>query len=226
MVPKIGLKTWNIYYKGKDKINFDTLEVMSSDINIGFSRNKLTKAKNFLKNIDVSMHTQTKRLFTSANPDLILMELNILKKEIIACKILGIKELIVHLKQEKLNKKEEKMFKEIIDFAKKRNVEIIYESNNTFYGETAINILKKFPKLKYNLDLGHLNTAIGNKTLGFELEEFISLVKDRIIYLHAHNNDGKKDEHKSLDSGTLDWKNVLDMIDFKKVRKIIIEVKT
>ena len=58
-----------------------------------------------------------------------------LKKEIIACKILGIKELIVHLKQEKLNKKEEKMFKEIIDFAKKRNVEIIYESNNTFLVE-------------------------------------------------------------------------------------------
>jgi len=101
---------------------------------------------------------------------------------------------------------------------------MIYESNGFFYGKTCLDILKRFPKLKYNLDLGHLNTALGNKTLCMSLDEFINKIKDRVVYIHAHNNNGKKDEHVSLEKGTLDWKHVLNMLDLSKIRKIIIEV--
>ena len=83
----------------------------------------------------------------------------------------------------------------------------------------------KFPEIKYNLDLGHLNVSVGNKTLGMSLDDFIEKVKDKIVYIHAHNNNGKEDEHTGLDNGTLDWKHVLDMLNLTRVKKIIIEVK-
>ena len=41
--------------------------------------------------------------------------------------------------------------------------------------------------------------------------------------MHVHNNIGEMDLHTSLRKGTLDWKHVLDLLDFKNIKKIIIE---
>ena len=59
-----------------------------------------------------------------------------------------------------------------------------------------------------------------------DLNEFVDKIKSRVIYVHAHNNNGLHDEHKSLEKGTLDWKFVLDKLDFSKIRKIMMEVRT
>jgi len=229
MTPKIGLKTKNIFYEGGDRINFDVLEITTKDPNFTFNIKKVLKIKEFLKGKDLSMHTQTSRIFSCNNykiPFFNKAELNILKAEIIVSKILGIKEFIFHLKQEKLTKQEKEKLKRILNFAKKNKVEMIYESNKNFYSETCFEVLKCFPKLRYVLDLGHLNTAIGNKTLGMDLEKFLDKIKSRVVYVHAHNNNGVYDEHNSLEKGTLDWKFVLGKLDLSQIRKIIIEVKT
>ena len=229
MVPKIGLKTANIFYDVGDKTDFDVLEITTKDPKFAFDLKNVFDIKEHLKGKELSMHTQTNRIFgckTYKVPSFNEAELYILKAEIIVCKILGIKELIFHLRQEKLTKEEKEIVKEMFAFAKKNDVEMIYESNNRFYAETSLDVLDSFPKLNYNLDLGHLNTAIGNKTLGMDVNEFIDKVKSRIVYVHAHNNNGLQDEHKSLEKGTLDWKSVLNMMDLSKVRKIIMEVRT
>ena len=223
MFPKIGLRTANIFYEGKDKVDFEVLEITTKDPKLTFNIKKVLNIKEFLKGKDLSMHTQTSRIFSCNNykiPSFNEAELDVLKAELIVSKILGIKEFIFHLKQEK-----EKL-KEIFDFAKKNKVEMIYESNQKFYSETCLDVLDSFPKLRYNLDLGHLNTAIGNKTLGMNLNEFIDKIKSRVVYVHAHNNDGINDEHKSLEKGTLDWKPILDRLDLSKIHKIIMEVRT
>ncbi|MGY4883981.1 MAG: sugar phosphate isomerase/epimerase family protein [Nanobdellota archaeon] len=226
--PKIGLKTSDIFYDKEDKIDFDVLEITSKDPKFLFNVKKISKIKEHLKRKDLSFHTQTSRIFSCNNQDLPefnLAELNIIKAEIITCKILGIKEFIFHMKQEKLTKVEQKIWEEILKFAKKNGVEMIYESNQKFSAEVCLDFLKKFPKVNYNLDLGHLNTAIGNKTLGMDLDKFLDKVKDRTVYIHAHNNHGLEDEHNSIDNGTLDWKQVLNKLDMSKVRKIIMEVR-
>jgi sugar phosphate isomerase/epimerase len=46
-----------------------------------------------------------------------------------------------------------------------------------------------------------------------------------VLYVHASNNSGQRDEHIGLEDGTLDWRHVLDMLDFSKIVKIIIEVR-
>jgi sugar phosphate isomerase/epimerase len=103
---------------------------------------------------------------------------------------------------------------------------MIYESNHKFYSKTCLDVLNSFPRLNYNLDLGHLNTSIGCKTLGMDLNNFLDKIKSRVVYIHAHNNNGINDEHKSLDKGTLDWREVLNRLNIFKARKIIIEIKT
>jgi ADP-ribose pyrophosphatase YjhB (NUDIX family) len=51
------------------------------------------------------------------------------------------------MKKDKLTKKEKRLFGEILVFAKKNNVEIIYESNEKFKSKTTLDVLKSFPKL-------------------------------------------------------------------------------
>jgi len=229
MLPKIGLKTANIFYGGKDKVDFEVLEITTKDPKLTFNIKKILNIKEYLEGKDLSMHTQTSRIFNCNDYKIHSFneaELDVLKAEIIVSKILGIKEFIFHLKQGKLTKQEKEKLQEIFDFAKKNKVEMIYESNQKFYSETCLDVLDSFSKLKYNLDLGHLNTAIGNKTLGMDLSKFIDKIKSRVIYVHAHNNNGIDDEHKSLEKGTLDWKFVLNKLDLSKIRKIIMEVRT
>lgn len=229
MLPKIGLKTTNIFYKGNDKIDFQTLEITTKDPSFTFNIKKILNIKEYLKGKDLSIHTQTSRIFSCNNyktPIFNEAELNIIKAELIVSKILGIKEFIFHLKQEKLTQQEKTKLKKTFEFSKKNKVEMIYESNKNFYSQTTLDVLDSFPKLKYNLDLGHLNTAIGNKTLGMKLEGFIDKIKSRVIYIHAHNNNGIQDQHQSLEKGTLNWKQVLDKLNMSKIKKTIIEVKT
>lgn len=222
------MKTTNIFYDKPDRLESNVIEISSKDKNFLFNVLKILEIKEKLNGKDLSFHTGTSRIFSCHMhncPEFNEAELNFLKAEIIACKIMGAKEFIFHMKHTKLTKDEEKLWQEVIDFAEKNGIEMIYESNQQFSGEVCLDFLKRFPDVNYNLDLGHFNTAIGNNTLGIDADEFISKIRDRVVYIHAHNNNGLRDEHLALTDGTLDWKHVLDMLDLSKVRKIIMEVK-
>jgi len=85
-------------------------------------------------------------------------------------------------------------------------------------------VLETFSDVGYALDLGHLNNGYRRNVLGCDIDEFISSVRERIVYIHANNNCGTVDEHKGLNDGSLDWRRVLGMLDMRRIKKIIIEV--
>ncbi len=220
---KIGLKTRDIFYKDSKKIDMKVLEIISNDKNFGFRKENLDKIKQELKGKDLSMHTQTNMVFTYREKTLQEMEMSILKTEIFACKYLGCKELIVHLKQDKLTTQEIKFFSEVLKISKKNKIEIIYEVNENFNGKNFLYNLEKFPQLKVNMDLCHLAMAVKNKTLNMDLDEFLRKIKKRIIYIHASGYNGKEG-HLGLNKSEFDWKNVLNKLDLNKIKKIIIEL--
>ncbi len=75
------------------------------------------------------------------------------------------------------------------------------EDFRRFYDEVDENIGLVF-------DVGHANI---NK----QTDEFLTTFKERIVHLHAHDNDGKNDLHLGIGYGITDWKTVA-----KRLREI------
>ncbi len=196
----------------------------------GFQPNSLilVNLKETFRGKDLSMHSQLSRIFSCRErgiPEFADAEMDILRSEIIIAKIIGIKELNFHMKEAELSKDEIKKFNDIINFAKKQNIEMIYE-NYVCSDETILRILKIFPKLNFCLDIGHLNIAIHSGKFNVDLDEFIDKVKSRLVNIHVHNNNGEKDSHKYLGDGNFSWRDLLDKLKEGNLRKIIIENRT
>ena len=64
---------------------------------------------------------------------------------------------------------------------------------------------------KICLDVGHANCM----TKDVPVEEWVSLMGERIGHLHLHNNDGSADQHNSFLEGSLDMENLLEICDRK-----------
>ena len=54
--------------------------------------------------------------------------------------------------------------------------------------------------LGLTLDVGHAN-LLGAKAI----EEFVTTLNDKIFIIHIHDNDGKRDQHKVIGEGTIDF---------------------
>ena len=195
----------------------------------GFSPNiiLLIKLKEMFKGKALSLHSQLSRIFSSREkgfPEFSEAEMNILKSEIIISKILGVKQINFHMKETGFSEDETKKFNEIIDFANKNGIEMIYE-NHVCSEEVIFRVLKNFPSVKFCLDIGHLNVAIHTGKFKMNMEGFLEKVKSRVVHIHAHNNYGERDEHNSLDEGNFDWRNLLDCLGKNHLKKVIIESK-
>lgn len=196
----LGFKTWNALYEGEDEIKLSVMELASKDKNFLFRRKNLDKIKQKMEGIELSVHTQTKRVFNEDNKTLRELEIKTLRTEILACRYLGANELIVHLKNKKLTSGEVETFSEVLKFARKNGVEILYELNNDFNAENFLYNLSQFPNLNVNLDLCHLTLAIENGTLGMRVKGFLKKIKEKVVYIHASGYDGEK-KHVGLEKG-------------------------
>lgn len=226
-IPKIGLRVNRL-----ERILELRDEICAFELNdvkeIGFDIKHIIRIKDLLKGFDLSWHSKTSRVFSCVERGFLEFnkaEINFMISEIIIAGMLGVKEFIFHLKQTKLNDEEKKIIREVIDFAMSKGIVMIYESNKNFSADTTFDFLDNFRDVGYNLDIGHLNTALFHKTLGMDVDEFIDKIKDRVVFIHAHNNYGEKDDHFGLLNGSLDWRGILDKIDLLGVRKIVLEVR-
>ncbi len=66
----------------------------------------------------------------------------------------------------------------------------------------------KSPWLNLCLDLGHAHTNEG-------ILPYIRKLGPKIISVHYHDNDGKKDDHLNIGAGNINWKRVL--AEFRKI---------
>jgi len=74
-----------------------------------------------------------------------------------------------------------------------------------------------------NEDMG-LVFDVGHANLNRQIERFLTVFADKIVHIHAHDNDGKDDQHLGIGHGTIDWKNVANLL--KKVsydKTVIVE---
>ena len=153
----------------------------------------------------------------------------LIKNRIYMANKLSCEVIILHFKREPSNKSEKQEYWDILHkslnklkpYAQKHNVKIALENySNEDYKE----IKKLFSEYDSNFlglcyDSGHGN--IGNGLKNFEK------LKDRLISIHLHDNDGKTDQHKLLFSGTIDWNKLAKILAKSSYKKCIsMEIRT
>jgi sugar phosphate isomerase/epimerase len=226
--PIIGITTQVIrhakWYKHVQALGFNAVEINRQNSKLHFNDYFLEKVKRYMEGFNLSVHSGTAGIF-QPHESFTRANLAVLAAEVDVCHILGARQFVFHLNDGILSALNKKRLKKVLDFAADQGVDMIYESNSALVADYAYDVLESFPDIGYVLDLGHLNNGYGKGKLGCEIEDFIRHVKDRVVYVHASNNSGTRDEHKGIEDGTLDWRHVLDMLDLSAVSKIIIEVR-
>lgn len=227
-LPVIGVTTQVIrrakWYKHIHGLGFDAVEINRRNSKLNFSVFFLEKVKKYMEGFDLSVHSGASGIF-QPNESFTAAHLAILSAEIDVCRFLGARQLVFHLGDGVLSKVKKQRLRQVLSRAENLGVDMIYESNSVLVADYAYDALESFPKLGYVLDLGHLNNGYGRGMLGCEIDEFVRNVRNRVVYVHASNNDGWRDEHAGLEEGSLDWRGVLDMLDVSKIVKIIVEVR-
>lgn len=213
------------WYKDVAGLGVDAIEINRRYSKLHFNAYFLEKVKRYLKGIHVSLHSATTGLFQELD-SFSKAELAILHAEIDVAGLLDAHEVVFHINRRALNEVHKRQLMRIIDYAKEKDIDLIYESDAGLQADHTCDVLETFENIGYALDLGHLNNGYSKNLLGCEIDEFISRVRERVVYIHANNNCGTMDEHKGLNDGTLDWCAVLDLLDIHKIKKIIIEVRS
>ncbi len=95
----------------------------------------------------------------------------------------------------------------VLPFARSHNIQLAIENMESDNFEMLATLLNEYDAgvlgLCYDSGHGHID--------GRGLDN-LEKVKDRLIALHLHDNDGKNDQHKIPFSGTLDWERLARII--------------
>ena len=212
------------WYKYVGRLGFEAVEINRQNSKLHFNLYFLEKVKRYLQGLDLSVHSGTSGVFQERDP-FTRADLAVLAAEIDVCRFLGAGQLVFHLRDGFLSADHKRRLGEVVSRAFDCGVEMLYESNSTLVADQALDTLGRFPGLGYVLDLGHLNNGHCKGRLGCHLDDFVRQVRNRVVYVHASNNHGFRDEHNGLENGTLDWRRVLGLLDLTRIMKIIIEVR-
>ncbi len=123
-----------------------------------------------------------------------------LKKDITIAAKFGFKCVVMHLGGDYSNVGFERL-KRLLKFAEKKNVPLALE--NLSDDRAFCYIMENFrhPYLKFCYDAGH-NNAFHPET------DYLKKFGDRLICVHLHDNDGKRDMHTLNEFGTINWQNL------------------
>jgi sugar phosphate isomerase/epimerase len=212
------------WYKDVAGLGVDAIEINRRHSKLHFNVYFLDKVKRYLQGTNVSVHSATTGIFQGLE-SFTQAELATLQAEVDVARFLGAHEVVFHLNGGALIHDDHKeRLAQIINYGRERGVDLIYESDTVLQANHTCEVLETFSDVGYALDLGHLNNGYRRNLLGCDIDEFISRVRERVVYIHANNNCGTVDEHKGLKDGSLDWRGVLGMLDMRRIKKIIIEV--
>ena len=111
-----------------------------------------------------------------------------------------------------------KSLDELENYAEKHNVRIAVENGKFSILEKILSDYSpEYIGLCY--DCGHGNMIKNHE--GINNLDKLDTLKDRLISIHLHDNDGIKDQHKPLFSGTIDWNKLAKIIASSSYNKCV-----
>lgn len=134
------------------------------------------------------------------------------------CQRLGINKMVVHTgfvplmyhKEWHLEKSKEfwKRFLEDKDENFEIYIENVFEDEPYLMRDLVDAIEDK--RASICLDVGHANAMTNSE---HSVEQWIKVLGKRIKHIHIHNNDGTGDTHNSIEQGTLNWKEIIALLN-------------
>ncbi len=206
------------------KYNYRTIEICSTTNILPKKEVGREAIKENLKNFDLSLHSSN-HLFNK-NRLVAGAEIANFRYHSFLAKELGAKEVIFHVSSEfdiDVFKKQEHEFRNIIN---EYGREYYIENNSGGLFSSHEEILwfcRRFPEIKICLDIGHIHRAFFRGAIKGE-EKTIFEMKNKINYVHLHDNNGLKDEHLACGSGNIEWEKVIPILNEINPKKAIIEV--
>jgi sugar phosphate isomerase/epimerase len=85
---------------------------------------------------------------------------------------------------------------------------------------TNVEDFKRFYN-EVNEDIG-IVLDIAHAHINRQIEPFLTAFADKIIHMHAHDNNGKNDQHLGIGCGSIDWKKVTALINKVNYSGIIV----
>jgi len=111
---------------------------------------------------------------------------------------------------------------------------LLFEIADDFGVKAAIeNVPEPYPFLMKNVadfkkfyeeidqDIG-LVLDVGHANLNGQIEHFLKTFAERIVHVHAADNDGKGDQHLGIGHGTIDWNRVANLMKKARYDKVVI----
>jgi len=113
--------------------------------------------------------------------------------------------------------------RELLDAANENDVEITIENTP----EPFPFILKSVDDfVRFYGDLGDANLGltldVGHANVNGQISDFIKRFSDKIVHVHASDNDGTFDSHLGIGEGNIDWKKVADSLKNVNYRRVIV----
>ncbi len=84
----------------------------------------------------------------------------------------------------------------------------------------SVEHFQKFYK-EINEDIG-LTFDIGHANINGQTELFLKTFPDRILHIHAHDNNGKEDQHLGIGYGTVNWEKVAKILKEMAYAKTVV----
>lgn len=123
------------WYKEASGLGVEALEINRRNSKLYFSSYFLEKVKRYLQGIHLSLHSATTGVFQEVE-SFTQAELATLRAEIDVASYLDAREVVFHLNSEALTRHGNKeRLARIIDYAKARHVDMLYESSSVLQGD-------------------------------------------------------------------------------------------
>lgn len=119
---------------------------------------------------------------------------------------------------------DQKTIKRLLNIASNHGVKVAIENMPEPFS-FLMKSVNDFSRLyqEINEDIG-LVFDVGHANLDGQIERFLTDFADKIVHVHAHDNDGTHDQHLGIGYGNIDWKNFakkLERISYDKT--VIVE---
>ncbi len=169
-------------------------------------------------NISLNLHVIEFLPISSLIPEVSKGALKFAEKEIILAKEVGAKQITIHSGQRDKPNREAtvaknfeiliKNFGELVKFGRKYGIKIGLENSFNNYAictklKDLLKVVNSVEGLRVVLDVGHANTT------GLRPLDYFKKVKNFVINIHIHDNDGKSDQHALIGEGNIDFKEFL-----------------